>query len=218
MSKEQLKERLHQAGFDAALVDPFVDALSDEEMQRVKEEDAVQWFKEMIEKAQALNKEGKTTEEARGITPGEDGTFKCFKCGSRMRLDVRKETPVKEIEIGEGFAEMLATALKDAMPVFPTELEFEIPGLDDRFKALEDTNTKIVTLLESLNKREEDRIKETVENISPASVTRLQYRLRMKDKEPNAPTEPSPDGFVTPDGKTYTGMSGYMGISPGGEA
>ena len=205
MSREEIIQRLVEAGFSKEIVEPIVGGLTDEQLERAKENTEV-WFKELIEQATSKEDEG-----SREVDPGEDGSVTCYKCGSRMTVR-RKEMPGGEIEIGEellgAFKEMIEDALKAFTPTMPAEIEVELPGVDERFKAIEETLSELMTVVKEIAKGEEARLAEMNKDLSAASKTRLAFRLRETPKEQETKKE-DPDAFMIDagDGTQVASMS-----------
>jgi len=215
MSREEIINRLVEAGFSKEIVDPIVEKLTDEQLERAKENPEA-WFKELIEDAQKQNKEGDMGQE---VSPGDDGSVTCFKCGSRMRLKL-KEMPSGEIEIDEALLDALkekvVEAIQDNMPTMPEEIEVDLPGVDDRFKALEGTLSELMTIVKEIAKGDEARLAEANKDLSEATKTRLSYRFREKPQEQEQkPVDPTAVAIPMEDGKIVGSMSEYMGLGGG---
>jgi len=214
MSREEIIKRLVEAGFSKEVVGPIVGELTDEQLERAKEDTEV-WFKELIEQATAA----KEDDGSREVSPGDDGSVTCFKCGSKMRLKL-KEMPSSEIEIDEAvmdaLKEVVIEAVKSYAPTMPEEIEVDLPGVDDRFKAIEGTLSELMTVVKEIAKSEEDRLAEANKELSAASKSRLLFRYNEKPKEQEQkPIDPTALAIPTEDGQTVGSMSEFMGLDGG---
>lgn len=213
MTRKEIIKRLVEAGFKEEIVTPVVDALDDDQLGRFKEDELAEQFKELIEKA----KEGATEDEdePRMVSPGENGMFKCFKCGAQMRIRAgqSKEAP-GELVIDKEAMDALTAEIKKSLPDFSTfEIAVDLSDVEERFKALTEELAEIKQLLSKVAEGEEDRLAEMNAGLSDASRSRLVLRYNTKAKEANTPDPTDPSTVLIPDGDGYArSLAEFMGI------
>lgn len=217
MTREAIIARLTELGFAKEIVEPVVNELTDDQLVRAKEDSLGDWFKELIETAKAADKEG----EPKTVSVGKEGLVSCYKCGARMRVHAgqNKETGAVEIELGEEFMEALGALFDGKLKeiAMPSDIEVELPGVEERFAAIETAIGEIMTVVKEIAKSEEERLAERNKELSDASRSRLTFRFRETPPEEETPKLPDPSAVAIPtlDGKVVAGLGEYMGVEGG---
>jgi len=216
MTREEIITRLVELGFAKEIVEPVVSELTDEQLVRAKEDDVGQWLKQLIDDATSNSKEGASADEYKAVTPGENGLVTCYKCGTKMRVNMsqNKETGALEIEVDEHFMDALGALIDEKLKErdgMPPELEVELPGMEERFTAIESAIGELMTVVKEIAKSDDERLAEMNQDLSPASRTRLTFRFQKEDKsdEPKIP-DPSAMLIATPEGKTVGSLSEFI--------
>lgn len=222
MTREEIITRLVELGFAKEIVEPVIAELSDEQLVRAKEDNVGDWFKELIETAATKAKEagGGGPKE---VSPGDDGLVTCFKCGSKMKLRLgqqNKETGAVEIEVDEHFMDALGTLIEEKLKEstgMPSEIEVELPGVEERFTKLETVLGELMTVVKEIAKTDAEKLAEMNGGLSDASRTRLTFRFREDGGDDTPSTLPDPSQMLipTPEGGTVESLSEYV-IPQGG--
>lgn len=198
MTRKEIRQRLLDAEFAPEVVDAYLDSLEEDDLKRMKEDDVLNRFKEALAKAEVVDE-----------TENKEGGIKCPHCGRNFAYDGGDDRQ-KEVEID--FAPVL-TAIKEAVTL-PEEIEIDIPGLDDRLKEIVEKVDKLAAQMETLSKSEEDRLKELVDDASPATRTRLKWRFKSDPDETPKKEEDDVLAAMIPggDGQFYKSVSDMFGV------